>query len=532
MCSATSRALRGDMRTHLATARTSCVSTALTGQPRERFVGPRAAFRPEFSSQTGRVAYSLGPLDLRLTVARVAAEHPRGRELAELVADHLLADEDGHVLAAVVDRDRVPNHLREDRRRPRPGADHLLAAGLVHPRDAAHQPLLDERALFTGSTQPVPPFLRAQRSPNQHPGKCAAFFRQSSLVLTSPSRADDQLVGFLVLAARALAERRHAPGRHRMAAALRLALAATVRMVDGVHRGAADGRALAAPAATAGLAVGDVLVVDIADLADGRPARQRNAAHLARGKAQDAVTLILRDQLDARARRARHLAALAGLQLDVVDERAGRDVRQRQGVAGLDVGAWARLDDRADPQSRGGEDVRLRAVGVMEQRDPGRPVRVVLDRGHLRRDGVLDALEVDLAVLALVAASLVTAGDATVHVSPTALLERLGEALLGLGLRDLVERRDRHEAPTRARGLVAADGHGYACAPSKISIDSPALIWTIAFFQPGFRPLTRPRRFGLERTWMTFTRSTWTSNSSSTAWRICVLCASGWTRNE
>src|SRR6266516_3945382 len=303
MCSATSRALRGGMRTHLATARTSCLSTALTGQPRERFVGPRDAFRPESSSQTGRVAYSLGPLDLRLAVAGVAAEHPRRRELAELVADH------------------------------------LLAAGLVHPRDAAHQPLLDERALFTGSTQPVPPFLRAQRSPNQHPGKCAAFFRQSSLVLTPPSRADDQLVGFLVLAARALAERRHAPGRHRMAAALRLALAAAVRMVDRVHRGAADGRALAAPAATAGLAVGDVLVVDIADLADGRPARQRTAAHLARGQAQDAVTLILRDQLDARARRARHLAALAGLQLDVVDERAGRDVRQRQGVAGLDFGA-------------------------------------------------------------------------------------------------------------------------------------------------------------------------------------------------
>src|SRR5947208_5253644 len=157
MCSATSRPLRGDMRTHLATARTSCLSTALTGQPRGRFVGPRDAFRPESSSQTGRVAYSLGPLDLRLAVAGVAAEHPRRRELAELVADHLLADEDGHVLASVVDRDRVPDHLREDRRRPRPGADHLLAAGLVHAADAAHQPLLHERAFFTGSTQPRSP---------------------------------------------------------------------------------------------------------------------------------------------------------------------------------------------------------------------------------------------------------------------------------------------------------------------------------------------------------------------------------------
>src|ERR1043166_4465047 len=46
----------------------------------------------------------------------------------------------------------------------------------------------------------------------------------SPLVLSSAACADDQLVGFLVLAARALAERRHAPGRNRMPAALRLAL--------------------------------------------------------------------------------------------------------------------------------------------------------------------------------------------------------------------------------------------------------------------------------------------------------------------
>ena len=55
-----------------------------------------------------------GPLHLRLAVAGVRAERPRRRELAELVPDHLLGDEDGHVLAPVVDRDRVADHLRED----------------------------------------------------------------------------------------------------------------------------------------------------------------------------------------------------------------------------------------------------------------------------------------------------------------------------------------------------------------------------------------------------------------------------------
>ena len=88
-----------------------------------------------------------------LTLARpvgagVAAEGARRRELAELVADHRLADEHRHVLAAVVHGDRVPDHLGEDRRGARPGLDHVLLAALVHLLDALHQALLDPRALL------------------------------------------------------------------------------------------------------------------------------------------------------------------------------------------------------------------------------------------------------------------------------------------------------------------------------------------------------------------------------------------------
>src|SRR5712691_258107 len=180
-------------------------------------------------------------------------------------------------------------------------------------------------------------------------------------LLAAPTAADDELVRFLVLRARALAERRHAPRGDRVAPALRLTLAAAVRVVDRVHGGAAHRGTLAFPAATAGLAPVDVLVVDVADLADGRAARNRHAAHLAGREAQDGVTRVLRDQLDARAGGARHLRALPRLQLDVVHERAGRDVLERQRVADLDVGVRARLHRRADSQLRRGEDVRLGA---------------------------------------------------------------------------------------------------------------------------------------------------------------------------
>src|SRR5581483_8654862 len=279
------------------------------------------------------------------------------------------------------------------------------------------------------------------------------------LVLPAAAAANDQLVRFLVLRAGALAECRHAPRGHRMATAFRLALAAAVRVVDGVHRRAAHGRALAEPAAAARLADRHVAVLDVPDLADGRAAGEEHAAHLARRQAQRGMAPVLRDELDTRAGGARHLPALARLQLDVVYERAGGDVLERQRIARLDVGADTGLNDRPDAHAGRREDVALEAVRVMEKRDASRPVRVVLDRSDLRGNAVLGALEVDDAVAALVPTTLVPRRDAP-GVVPAALLRQLlGERLLRRRLRDLREIGDRHVAAARAGRLETTNRH-------------------------------------------------------------------------
>ena len=66
---------------------------------------------------------------------------------------------------------------------------------------------------------------------------------------------------------------------------------------------------------------------------------------------------------------------------------------------------------------------------------------------------------------------------------------------------------------------------------AKIGMESPSRTCTIAFFQARVRPEVRPRRLGLDLTVAVRTSTTLTSKSVSTAWRIWVLCASGWTRN-
>src|SRR6266568_8685860 len=93
--------------------------------------------------------------------------------------------------------------------------------------------------------------------------------------------ADDQLVGCLLRLPRAVAEGGFAPRGLRVAAGTGLALASTVRVVDGVHRRAPDGRPHAHPAAAAGFSARLVLVVDVTDLADRGLAAHVDAAQLA-----------------------------------------------------------------------------------------------------------------------------------------------------------------------------------------------------------------------------------------------------------
>ena len=127
-------------------------------------------------------------------------------------------------------------------------------------------------------------------------------------------------------------------------------------------------------------------MLGVADLTDGRATREEHATHLRARHAQDRVVALLGHELDRGTRRASHRGTLARLQLDRVDDRTDGDVGERQRVARLDVGVRAGHHRVADLETLGGEDVALLTVGVVQQGDAGRAIRVVLDRGDLGRD--------------------------------------------------------------------------------------------------------------------------------------------------
>src|SRR5699024_3134739 len=87
---------------------------------RRAFCGEMRAVR---STALASIVISLpGP-----AVAAVTLEGAGQGELAERVAHHVLVDQHRNVVAAVVHRNRVTHHLRQDHRAARPGLDRTLA---------------------------------------------------------------------------------------------------------------------------------------------------------------------------------------------------------------------------------------------------------------------------------------------------------------------------------------------------------------------------------------------------------------------
>jgi len=78
----------------------------------------------------------------------VSPEYPRTGELAQLVADHVLRNEDRDVPAAIMDGDIEADHFRQDGAGARPSLDNsALAASLCRP-DALQQLGFYERSLL------------------------------------------------------------------------------------------------------------------------------------------------------------------------------------------------------------------------------------------------------------------------------------------------------------------------------------------------------------------------------------------------
>src|SRR5919107_2598936 len=152
----TRRTFVGDMWTYFAVARARAGSSTAAGAVSAAAVMTSLSF----------VCSGSAPARLAV-VLDMAPEGPGGSELPQLVADHRVGHEDRHVLAAVVHRDRVADHVRDDGGPPGPGPDDGLAARLVEGVHLLEQVVVHERALLQAArhvcTSPAQRFLPVRR---------------------------------------------------------------------------------------------------------------------------------------------------------------------------------------------------------------------------------------------------------------------------------------------------------------------------------------------------------------------------------
>jgi hypothetical protein len=78
----------------------------------------------------------------------VSPEVASGRELPELVTNHVLRDIDRHVATAIVHADGVTDHLRKNGGVARPGLQDTLITSLIHDLDACEQLGIDVWTFF------------------------------------------------------------------------------------------------------------------------------------------------------------------------------------------------------------------------------------------------------------------------------------------------------------------------------------------------------------------------------------------------
>src|SRR5882724_8391634 len=213
------------------------------------------------------------------------------------------------------------------------------------------------------------------------------------------------------------------PWRHGVRIALaRLALTTTVWVIDRVHRETAYRRANTEPSLRAGLAVAAEVVLVVTNFAKRCAAVDMHLARLTRLQTQIGVNPFACGERHRASCATCHLAALAGLHLDVVHDRADRNVAQLHRIARLDRRVRTGADLVTGLHTFRCEDVATLAVRILDQSDVARAVRIVLDALNHARDAVLVTLEVDDAVLLTRAATNVACRNAAGVIASTRLV--------------------------------------------------------------------------------------------------------------
>jgi len=209
---------------------------------------------------------------------------------------------------------------------------------------------------------------------------------------------------------------------------LGLTLTTTIGVINWVHTHSANGGALALPAGTACL-TGDLIhVITVSNSSDSCEAVFVKAANLTGWHFHKSPTTVAGSEDSLLTGSTSDLTTSHRGKLNVVNSGSERNVLKWHSVAGLRLDRLTGRNLVTDLEAGRREDISLHSISVLHEGDTAGTIGIVLDGENFSNDVDLAALKVDETILTLVTTTDVTAGDTTLVVTATALLERSGEA--------------------------------------------------------------------------------------------------------
>jgi hypothetical protein len=125
------------------------------------------------------------------------------------------------------------------------------------------------------------------------------------------------------------------------------------------------------------------------------------------------------------------LSPFAWLKLNIMYQSSRRNVLQRQSIPGLYINILTCLYSVTQLNVQRSEYITLLPVSIVNQRDPGRPIRVIFNGSYSSRNGNLIPLEIDKAKLTLTAAPTMTHSHHPSAITPCLLFQRHQQGFFG-----------------------------------------------------------------------------------------------------
>ncbi len=201
-------------------------------------------------------------------------------------------------------------------------------------------------------------------------------------------------------------------------------LTTTVRVIHWIHGRTTNMRATTQPTLATGFAEHNIHVIRIANLTHRSLASRWYTANLTTRERDLSPSPLASHKRRTRACTPTQDATTTSLQLNIMNRRTERNISQRQRIPNRRRCCSTGHNRCACRQAIRSDNVSLLAVHVVQQSNPGTPIRVILNGRNTGRNAVFITKEIDNSISPLMTATPVPHSNATLIISATGLHQR------------------------------------------------------------------------------------------------------------